>query len=119
MSHPVPVAHPDRPIARWIAELGPLTVYVLVVWVKFLYVGLLLPSVSWSGGEPLHLLPALSAYPDMFSATLACLLLPVPLLMVAAAWYLFITSLLMVGQYFLERHYGRGHDIVVTKGGHM
>ena len=45
--------------------------------------------------------------------------LPVPLLMVAAAWYLFITSLLMVGQYFLERHYGRGHDIVVTKGGHM
>lgn len=44
--------------------------------------------------------------------------LPVPLLMVAAAWYLFITSLLMVGQYFLERHYGRGHDIVVTKGGH-
>ncbi len=45
--------------------------------------------------------------------------LPVPLLMVAAVWYLFITSVLMVGQYFLERHYGRGHDIVASKGGPM
>jgi len=41
--------------------------------------------------------------------------LPVPLLLVAATWYLFITSLLMVGQYYLERYYGRGHDI--PKGG--
>lgn len=44
--------------------------------------------------------------------------LPVPLLLVAASWYLVITSVLMVGQHYLERHFGRGHDVVVTKGGH-
>ncbi|GMA23899.1 ABC transporter permease [Luteimicrobium album] len=36
--------------------------------------------------------------------------LPVPLLVVAAIWYLAITSVLMVGQHYLERHYGRGFD---------
>lgn len=41
--------------------------------------------------------------------------LPVPLLLVAATWYLLITSILMVGQYYLERYYGRGHDM--PKGG--
>ncbi|MBK8082675.1 MAG: amino acid ABC transporter permease [Devosia sp.] len=59
---------------------------------------------------------------DLMFATSAIanrLFLPVPLLMVAAAWYLFITSVLMVGQYFLERHYGRGHDLIVSKGGPM
>lgn len=35
---------------------------------------------------------------------------PVPLLLVAAIWYLIITSVLMVGQYYLERYYGRGFD---------
>lgn len=33
---------------------------------------------------------------------------PIPLLLVAATWYLAITSILMVGQYFLERHYSKG-----------
>lgn len=33
---------------------------------------------------------------------------PVPLLLVASTWYLAITSVLMVGQYFLERHFSRG-----------
>ncbi|MCK0173322.1 MULTISPECIES: amino acid ABC transporter permease [Mycobacteriaceae] len=33
---------------------------------------------------------------------------PVPLLMVAATWYLAITSVLMVGQYYLERYFSRG-----------
>jgi len=33
---------------------------------------------------------------------------PVPLLMVAATWYLVITSVLMVGQFYLERYYSRG-----------
>lgn len=33
---------------------------------------------------------------------------PIPLLLVAATWYLVITSLLMVGQYYLEKFYGRG-----------
>lgn len=33
---------------------------------------------------------------------------PVPLLIVAAIYYLVVTSILMVGQYFLEAYYGRG-----------
>ncbi|AMB59617.1 amino acid ABC transporter permease [Microterricola viridarii] len=33
---------------------------------------------------------------------------PIPLLIVASIWYLFFTSVLMVGQYFLERHFARG-----------
>lgn len=32
----------------------------------------------------------------------------IPLLMVASVWYLVVTSVLSVGQYYLERHYGRG-----------
>ena len=36
--------------------------------------------------------------------------LPVPLLIVAALWYLFITSILMIGQQRLEAYYGRGFD---------
>ncbi|MBN0040653.1 amino acid ABC transporter permease [Cellulosimicrobium cellulans] len=36
------------------------------------------------------------------------LFLPIPLLMVAAIWYLLITSVLMVGQHYIERYYGRG-----------
>ena len=35
---------------------------------------------------------------------------PIPLLIVAALWYLAITSVLMVGQHYLERHFGRGID---------
>jgi polar amino acid transport system permease protein len=33
---------------------------------------------------------------------------PVPLLIVASAWYLLVTSILMIGQYFLERRFSRG-----------
>lgn len=36
--------------------------------------------------------------------------MPVPLLIVAGIYYLAITSILMVGQYFLEAYYGRGID---------
>lgn len=35
---------------------------------------------------------------------------PVPMLIVAAFWYLAVTSVLMVGQYFLERYFGKGFD---------
>ncbi|MFM9140703.1 MAG: hypothetical protein ACKOTH_09355, partial [Solirubrobacterales bacterium] len=31
-----------------------------------------------------------------------------PLLIVASIWYLFFTTILSIGQYFIERHYGRG-----------
>ncbi|WP_295805605.1 amino acid ABC transporter permease [uncultured Nitratireductor sp.] len=37
----------------------------------------------------------------------------IPLLLVAVAWYLFIVSLLNVGQEFLERHFGRSERGVV------
>ena len=36
--------------------------------------------------------------------------LPVPLLIVAAIYYLVITSILMVGQHYVEAYYGRGFD---------
>ncbi|MFN3008060.1 amino acid ABC transporter permease [Mycolicibacterium wolinskyi] len=39
---------------------------------------------------------------------------PVPLLLVAATWYLVITSVLMVGQYYLERYYSRGASRKLT-----
>jgi polar amino acid transport system permease protein len=32
----------------------------------------------------------------------------VPLLMVACIWYLIVTSVLTIGQYYVERHYARG-----------
>lgn len=34
--------------------------------------------------------------------------LPIPLLLVTATWYLAITSVLMIGQYYLEKYYSRG-----------
>jgi len=39
---------------------------------------------------------------------------PIPLLLVASTWYLAITSVLMVGQYFLERHYAKGSSRTMT-----
>jgi len=38
------------------------------------------------------------------------LYLPIPLLIVSALWYLTITSVLMIGQHYLERHFGKGVD---------
>jgi polar amino acid transport system permease protein len=32
----------------------------------------------------------------------------IPLLIVASIWYLFVTSILTIGQFYIERHYGRG-----------
>lgn len=48
---------------------------------------------------------------ELFYATSAIgnrLYQPIPLLVIASIWYLVITSILMVGQYFLERRFGRG-----------
>ncbi|WP_306359533.1 amino acid ABC transporter permease [Nocardia sp. CC227C] len=39
---------------------------------------------------------------------------PVPLLLVAATWYLVVTSVLMVGQFYLERYYSRGSSRQLT-----
>lgn len=41
---------------------------------------------------------------------------PIPLLITASLWYLFMTSLLTIGQYYVERYYARGlsHALPVT-----
>ncbi len=39
---------------------------------------------------------------------------PIPLLLVAATWYLVITSVLMVGQHFLEKKFSRGASRQLT-----
>lgn len=39
---------------------------------------------------------------------------PIPLLMVAATWYLAITSVLMIGQFYLERYYSKGLSRTLT-----
>jgi polar amino acid transport system permease protein len=44
----------------------------------------------------------------------AVLYRPIPLLLVASTWYLAITSVLMVGQHFLEKRYSRGISRVLT-----
>ncbi|MFD0705411.1 amino acid ABC transporter permease [Alloscardovia venturai] len=36
---------------------------------------------------------------------------PIPLLLVAGIWYLVITSILMVGQSYLEKYFGKGFDV--------
>ncbi|WP_026918988.1 amino acid ABC transporter permease [Gordonia shandongensis] len=33
---------------------------------------------------------------------------PIPMLLVASTWYLVVTSILMVGQHYIEKHYERG-----------
>ncbi|MGC0364308.1 polar amino acid transport system permease protein [Rhodococcus sp. 27YEA15] len=39
---------------------------------------------------------------------------PIPLLMVAVTWYLAMTSVLMVGQFYVERHYSKGATRTLT-----
>jgi len=38
---------------------------------------------------------------------------PIPLLLVASAWYLFFTTLLMIVQYFVEKRFARGHSALI------
>ena len=38
---------------------------------------------------------------------------PIPLLMVACAWYLFFTTILMFVQYFIEKRFARGHSPLI------
>ena len=44
------------------------------------------------------------------SAIANCIYAPIPLLVVAACWYLVMTSVLMIGQHFLEQYFGRGFN---------
>jgi polar amino acid transport system permease protein len=34
----------------------------------------------------------------------------IPLLIVACIWYLALTTVFSIGQYYLEKHYGKGHS---------
>ena len=50
---------------------------------------------------------------DLFGRTSdisATIFAPIPLLIVASIWYLFFTSVLMAGQYFVEKRFARGSD---------
>jgi polar amino acid transport system permease protein len=38
-----------------------------------------------------------------------------PLLIVACIWYLFLTTLLTIGQHYLERHFGKGFGVKETE----
>ncbi len=40
----------------------------------------------------------------------------VPLLLVATAWYIILTTLLSIGQYYVERYYSRGTRAVALQG---
>ncbi|MDO4908859.1 MAG: amino acid ABC transporter permease [Corynebacterium sp.] len=42
------------------------------------------------------------------------LFLPVPMLLVAATWYLVVTSILMIGQHYLEAYFARGASRQLT-----
>lgn len=39
----------------------------------------------------------------------------IPLLLVATIWYIIVTTCLSIGQYFIERHYGRGRGETGTR----
>lgn len=39
---------------------------------------------------------------------------PIPLLLVASAWYLFFTTILMVLQHFVEKRFARGHSAMIA-----
>src|SRR5690606_7005087 len=43
--------------------------------------------------------------------------LPIPFLVIAAIWYLLITSILLVGQIYLERYYGCGFGTATGRKG--
>jgi polar amino acid transport system permease protein len=89
------------------------------IWLRILAPQAMRTIIPPTGNETIGMLKGTSlvlAVPftlDLMFATSAIanrIFLPVPMLMVAAFWYLAITSVLMVGQFWLERHFGRGHD---------
>ncbi|MFO0993968.1 MAG: amino acid ABC transporter permease [Hyphomicrobiales bacterium] len=90
------------------------------IWWRILMPQAMRVIIPPTGNESIGMLKATSlvlAIPftlDLMFATNAIanrLYLPIPLLMVAATWYLAITSVLMVGQHYLERHFGRGVSV--------
>lgn len=94
------------------------------IWWRILLPQAMRTIIPPTGNETIGMLKGTSlvlAVPftlDLMFATSAIanrIYLPVPMLMVAAFWYLVITSVMMVGQFFLERHFGKGQDYVQTR----
>jgi polar amino acid transport system permease protein len=95
------------------------------IWLRILMPQAMRTIIPPTGNETIGMLKMTSlvlAVPftlDLMFATNAIanrIFLPIPLLMVAAFWYLAITSVLMVGQLWLERHFGKGHDLPASRG---
>lgn len=91
------------------------------IWWRILLPQAMRTIIPPTGNETIGMLKGTSlvlAVPftlDLMFATNAIanrIYLPVPLLMVAAFWYLSVTSILMIGQRYLERHFGRGQNFV-------
>ncbi len=91
------------------------------IWTRILMPQAMRVIIPPTGNETIGMLKMTSlvlAVPftlDLMFATNAIanrLYLPVPLLLVAGFWYLSITSLLMVAQHYLERHFGKGVDAI-------
>ncbi len=57
----------------------------------------------------ISLVELLGAAHDIYSANFKT----IPLLIVASLWYLFLTSILTVVQYYIERHYARGANRIL------
>ena len=64
----------------------------------------MLKTTSLVTAVPLHAGPLRDAARDISGVIFQ----PIPLLLVASTWYLAITSVLMIGQYFLESRFARG-----------
>jgi polar amino acid transport system permease protein len=94
------------------------------IWIRILMPQAMRIIIPPTGNETIGMLKMTSlvlAIPFTLDLTFATnaisnrLYLPIPLLLVAGTWYLAITSVLMVGQYFLERHFGKGVSVHSTR----
>ncbi len=94
------------------------------IWIRILMPQAMRVIIPPTGNETIGMLKMTSlvlAIPFTLDLTFATnaisnrLYLPIPLLLVAGSWYLAITSLLMIGQYFLERHFGKGVSVHSTR----
>lgn len=90
------------------------------IWLRILMPQAMRVIIPPTGNETIGMLKMTSlvlAVPFTLDLTFATnaisnrLYLPIPLLMVAGSWYLALTTLLMIGQHFLERHFGKGVSV--------
>ncbi|RGE20761.1 amino acid ABC transporter permease [Leucobacter sp. wl10] len=90
--------------------MGPARVFSRIVFPQAIRT--ILPP---TGNQVISMLKATSlvsviAFPDLLysvQAVYSRTFETIPLLLVATIWYLIVTTLLMIGQHFLEKHYGK------------